>query len=124
MRREATSRLESGRAETAGLSSEDGRDPADHAERASEADARLQLASQDFELVRLVDEAIAKIDRGTYGVCEVTGDHIPEGRLEALPFARCTVKAQAALERSSRRPFAPSISGDEEAAPQEPEDDE
>ena len=39
-----------------------------------------------------VDRALAKVDEGTYGTCDVCGDPIPEGRLEALPWATRCVK--------------------------------
>jgi DnaK suppressor protein len=47
---------------------------------------KLQLTMAD------VDRALAKVDEGTYGTCDVCGDPIPEGRLEALPWATRCVK--------------------------------
>ena len=49
---------------------------------------KLQLTLAD------VDRALAKLDEGTYGTCDVCGQPIPEGRLEALPWAtRCVQDA-------------------------------
>ena len=44
-----------------------------------------------------VDRSLVKLDEGTYGCCDVCGDPIPEGRLEAHPSAtRCVKDAEAA----------------------------
>jgi DnaK suppressor protein len=46
-----------------------------------------------------VDRALQKIEEGTYGICEDTGEEIPRGRLEAVPEALRTVEAQQRFER-------------------------
>jgi DnaK suppressor protein len=46
-----------------------------------------------------IEEALKRIERNTYGVCELTGKQIPRVRLEAIPWTRFTVEAQAQLER-------------------------
>ncbi len=51
-----------------------------------------------------VDRALQKIEEGTYGVCEDTGEEIPRGRLEAVPEAIRTVEAQQRFERERRPP--------------------
>lgn len=51
-----------------------------------------------------IDRALQKIEEGTYGVCEDTGEPIPRGRLEAVPEAIRTVEAQQAYERERRPP--------------------
>ena len=50
-----------------------------------------------------IERALQKIEEGTYGVCEDTGEEIPRGRLEAVPEALRTVEAQQRFE-SERRP--------------------
>jgi RNA polymerase-binding transcription factor DksA len=45
-----------------------------------------------------VNHALQKIKDGTYGICEKTGQAIPYERLEAVPYARMTVEAQADVE--------------------------
>ena len=40
-----------------------------------------------------------KIEEGTYGICDVTGEEIPVRRLEAVPYAVMTVKAQERFEK-------------------------
>lgn len=62
-------------------------------------DFALSLLSSDQDAVYEIDEALKRIERGTYGVCELTGRPIPKARLEAIPWARFTVDAQAQLER-------------------------
>lgn len=49
-----------------------------------------------------IDNALAKIDRGEYGLCEATGEEIPCARLRANPLARYTVEHQEMLERNGR----------------------
>jgi DnaK suppressor protein len=51
-----------------------------------------------------VGRALQKIEEGTYGVCEDTGEEIPRGRLEAVPEAVRTVEAQQRFERERRPP--------------------
>jgi DnaK suppressor protein len=52
-----------------------------------------------------VDRALQKIEEGTYGICDDTGERIPRGRLEAVPEAIRTVEAQQRYERERRPPF-------------------
>ena len=51
-----------------------------------------------------VERAMQKIEEGTYGVCDDTGEEIPRGRLEAVPEAIRTVEAQQRFERERRPP--------------------
>jgi DnaK suppressor protein len=51
-----------------------------------------------------VARALQKIEDGTYGVCDDTGEEIPRGRLEAVPEAIRTVEAQQSFERERRPP--------------------
>ena len=55
--------------------------------------------------LQYVDRALQKIEEGTYGVCDDTGEPIPRGRLEALPEAIYTVEAQQRRERERRPPL-------------------
>jgi DnaK suppressor protein len=52
-----------------------------------------------------VDRALQKIEEGTYGICDDTGELIPRGRLEAIPEAIYTVEAQQRRERGRRPPL-------------------
>jgi len=51
-----------------------------------------------------VERALQKVEEGTYGICEDTGENIPRGRLEAVPEAIRTVEAQQRFERERRPP--------------------
>ncbi len=62
-------------------------------------DFALSLLSSDQDAVYEIEEALKRIDRKTFGVCELTGKPIPKARLEAIPWTRFTVDAQAQLER-------------------------
>lgn len=62
-------------------------------------DFALSLLSSDQDAIYEIDEALKRIQRGTYGVCELTGKPIPKARLDAIPWTRFTVDAQAQLER-------------------------
>jgi len=48
----------------------------------------LALAAKAMEMIEEIDHALAKFELGTYGICEVSGEPIPEERLEAIPWAR------------------------------------
>ncbi len=55
--------------------------------------------------LRNVERALQKIEEGTYGICDDTGEPIPRGRLEAAPEAIYTVEAQQRHERERRPPI-------------------
>ena len=56
-------------------------------------------ARKDEEVIYEIEEALKRIERGTYGVCELTGKPIPQPRLTAIPWTRFRVDAQSELER-------------------------
>lgn len=62
-------------------------------------DFALSLLSSDQDAVYEIEEALKRIERNAYGVCELTNKPIPKARLEAIPWARFSVQAQAQLER-------------------------
>ena len=62
-------------------------------------DNALSLLSSDQDAVYEIDEALKRIEKNAYGVCELTGKNIPKTRLMAVPWARYTVDAQARLEK-------------------------
>lgn len=59
----------------------------------------LEVTSKEYGILRQIDRALEKIDDNTYGVCDVTGEPIPKARLEAVPYATMTVKAQEQVEK-------------------------
>lgn len=62
-------------------------------------DFALSLLSADQDAIYEIEEALKRIEKGTFGVCELTGKPIPRARLDAIPWTRFTVEAQAQLER-------------------------
>jgi DnaK suppressor protein len=64
----------------------------------------LDLAAADRRLIKEIDDALKRIDAGTYGVCELTGKPIRPERLEELPWARYSIEAARELERRSTMP--------------------
>lgn len=62
----------------------------------------LELANREGELLVEVEAALAKFPDGTYGQSEESGDPIPFGRLQALPWARHTAQEEEVLERALR----------------------
>jgi RNA polymerase-binding transcription factor DksA len=75
---------------------------ADAGSDAYDRDFALSLLSQEQDALYEIDEALKRIEQGTYGKCEMSGKSIPHARLEAIPFARFTVECQSQLEKQSR----------------------
>lgn len=67
----------------------------------------LSLASSEQDMLFEIEDALRRIDDGTFGICEMTGNPIERARLEALPYTRYSVKAQSELEKGKikYRPF-------------------
>ncbi|HAB98256.1 MAG TPA: RNA polymerase-binding transcription factor [Parachlamydiales bacterium] len=59
----------------------------------------LEVTNTEFGLLRQIDRALEKIEENTYGVCDLSGEEIPFKRLEAIPYATMTVKAQEKFEK-------------------------
>ncbi len=59
----------------------------------------LEVTNKEFSILRQIDRALEKIEDGSYGKCDITGDDIPMPRLEAIPYATMTVKAQEKFEK-------------------------
>ena len=76
---------------------------ADAGSDAYDRDFALSLLSQEQDALYEIDQALKRIELGTYGVCEMSAKPIPHARLEAIPFARFTVECQSQLEKQSRQ---------------------
>jgi DnaK suppressor protein len=91
--------------ESEALKSADGADPRlgehleDQSSDAIDQAVSLDLAAADRRLLRMIDEALDRIDKGTYGLCVVTGKPIREERLRELPWASLSIEAARAEER-------------------------
>lgn len=75
---------------------------ADAGSDAYDRDFALSLLSQEQDALYEIEEALKRIDAGTYGICEMSNKPIPHPRLEAIPFARCTVECQAQIEKQRK----------------------
>ncbi|MFB9969183.1 RNA polymerase-binding protein DksA [Pseudoroseomonas cervicalis] len=85
--------------------SEGGIAEADMTDRASvETDRALELRTRDRarKLISKIDQALDRIENGTYGYCEETGEPIGLRRLEARPIATLSIEAQERHERMER----------------------
>jgi RNA polymerase-binding transcription factor DksA len=75
---------------------------ADAGSDAYDRDFALSLLSQEQDALYEIDQALRRIELGTYGKCEMSGKPIPHARLEAIPFARFTVECQSQLEKQNK----------------------
>lgn len=76
---------------------------AEQGSEAYEQSLALDLAAADRKLIKEIDDALQRIEDGTYGVCELTGKPIKAERLEELPWARHSIEAARELERRHMR---------------------
>ena len=75
---------------------------ADIGSDAIEQEQAFLHASQGTDYLMALEDALRRIDKGTYGVCEECSEKIPPRRLEAFLAARLCVKCQSKLERLQR----------------------
>jgi DnaK suppressor protein len=76
-----------------------GDDQADAGTKAFEREQELSLARGIQARLEQVEHALARLDAGTYGVCEGCGNRIPTARLEAFPFVTLCVRCKQLEER-------------------------
>ncbi len=86
------------------LQNEPLREPDMNDRASSETDWSIELRTRDRQrkLIAKIDAALRRIDEGEYGYCEVTGEPISLGRLEARPIATMTLEAQERHERQEK----------------------
>ena len=77
---------------------EDAKESADLATRDVIQETALKLGDQESQMVADIDQALMRIEEGSYGTCARCGRLIPELRLEALPTARYDAECQATIE--------------------------
>src|SRR5215472_4274583 len=71
---------------------------ADAATDSYDHDCALALLSSAQEALYEIEQALHRIDKGSYGICEMSGDRIEAERLKAIPWTRFSLAAQAQLE--------------------------
>jgi RNA polymerase-binding transcription factor DksA len=92
--REKKAQTESAQAELCAFSEH----MADAATDSYDHDCALALLSSAQEALYEVEQALHRIDKGSYGICEMSGDRIEAERLKAIPWTRFSLTAQAQLE--------------------------
>jgi DnaK suppressor protein len=95
--------VKSGEAEEAAVKNEsagEAHEYEDDAQKFDRLETRGNLVNHDIDRLARVDRALNKIEAGTYGFSDVSGQPIPEHRLEAMPEAINTVQEQEASERA------------------------
>ena len=76
---------------------------------AYDRDFALSVLAKEQDALYEIEEALMRIRKGVYGICELSNRKIPQARLEAIPFARLTVECQAQWEKEyGKRRFRPS----------------
>lgn len=78
-------------------------DPNDRATQESEFGLELRTRDRERKLLRKIDSALARIDEGSYGFCDQTGEEIGLQRLEARPVATLSLEAQERRELAERQ---------------------
>jgi DnaK suppressor protein len=96
--RNVQSDLHEGREQT----KDEGMDTYDIASDARDREISLILNDRDRDKALAIDDALARIDEGSYGVCDSCESDIAEARLEALPFTRLCVSCQAEREKEAK----------------------
>lgn len=81
------------------VSSSSGQHIGDAGSEAEVRDLTIRLLGKDREQLFEIDEALERIRRGFYGICEISLEIIPKKRLQARPFCRLTVKCQEEFEK-------------------------
>ena len=76
-------------------------DIADDAAQSYNRQLMMELGKQGWKKLRLVEEAIEKMDDGQYGICSECQEPIPEARLKVIPFAEHCINCLEAIEKKN-----------------------
>lgn len=82
---------------------DEAREREDDAQRLAQSDVDGALGDVEAQRLRIIDRALAKIEEGTYGFSDMSGDPIPKKRLEAMPEAVLTIEEEEVREKSRQR---------------------
>jgi RNA polymerase-binding protein DksA len=77
--------------------------PADMGTDAFQRELALSLQARQRRRIAEIDEAMARVEDGTYGICQATGEAISKERLRAKPWARYSLDYERQIERTRRR---------------------
>jgi len=75
----------------------------DDAQDLAQGEVDGTIDAVEEQRLRAIERALAKIDEGTYGLSDLSGDPIPKARLEAMPEAVLTIQEEETRERQQRR---------------------
>src|SRR4029450_6566199 len=81
-------------------------DMADQASGNNEVHIELKLKQTDAKILQAIEEALWRIDKGTYGICRDCGEPIAEARLNAIPWTRVCISCKE--KQNAWRPASPS----------------
>lgn len=97
--RDLTNQVTDDRAAAIDSADDNAKDVVDKSQQDVNQELALQLGERASRMIAEIDQALLRIDEGTYGKCERCGKEIDERRLEAVPTARYDAVCQEAIER-------------------------
>lgn len=78
-------------------------DPTDRATQEADRTFELRIRDRERRLINKIQEALARIDNGTFGICEVCEEEISEARLKARPVTTLCINCKMEQEKKERR---------------------
>jgi DnaK suppressor protein len=102
MKREILHEIDVGIREGREAGKDEGMDAYDLATEERDREISMILNDRERGKLQAIEEAAARLDEGTYGMCETCESEIAEGRLDAMPFTRLCVTCQADREREEK----------------------
>ena len=99
--REHTEHIRQDQADALELSDNDAKDTVDLSVMDVNKELALRLGERESQMIADIDQALLRIQEGSYGICARCGKLIDERRLEAVPTARYDADCQAAIERAN-----------------------
>jgi len=79
-------------------------DPTDRATQESDRSFELRIRDRERKLINKIKEAIERLDQGEFGICELCGEEISEGRLKARPVTTLCIDCKIEEERKEKIP--------------------
>lgn len=107
--RQYTEQIRSDQAAALELNNEDVKDSVDLSVLDLNKEIMFRLGERDSKLVADIDQALLRIEEGSYGICARCGKPIDERRLEALPTARYDAVCQATIESANGEDDNPTL---------------
>lgn len=85
-----------------GTGEPEGGDVCDIASSDRDMELRLRLSEREREKLREIEEALDRVEDGSFGICDKCGEKIPIGRLKAMPFTTVCVKCKSEEEKRQK----------------------